>query len=695
MLLLSFNIIGSFTLVRQLPCVYSQIKKRNRQAVRREVARVLKEVRGASAWKSLSNHAAPHQPLDNRLPRADDVLQSVLDAAPVDGLHLDSIIWEQIDKNMADFKWAEEDDYEDLIDTLTQSEQLRKELADWSISHNISKKSLTPLLKILQSERKGFLMGCLMTYNVCEFEMDGLISVVPSSWMFMDNDGILKCRWTSSQQKIKEAATPSPAWPVYIIAKVMKKKLDSFEMADGYASDAKTTSCSDMDYASHDPANSVLLKRSRKKKISTSNKRRKSNAAAAHKSIQHIKDLTYKICLLQKTSTSKAFFKKQNKIEGDVVLKDREISSKRVHVERIIGLAKTYKILTYPLNHTKTSLFLHQADQNYSTHMLNCSLPAYHKHHRAKPIHEIHAIVCEDALHSVRATSPKQAGASQSPQKCCKLVGVGHLVWRVRSDVFDVFVMNDYCADGDLLPCAFVHVERRCTDVDIQNSATMTEEVVREGIMCMHCRFLKDNFNAMIEVLRGRHQVDSHLKRCVRRSQKLLPQGVIPSETGGACFRFSVRSSVGENLSFVSITDGFIKCHKGECQVRLHSRKSVRKLLSLDEASEACPHIEAMRAQQEVWVDCLPQLEQASGDRMGNPNDQGIMAQLPTVTVEVLNDYLGLYHQNMDDKARQMYDERFLEVIDSACGEVGPYLYQWQSAKMRKTKTYNTDVLMN
>jgi hypothetical protein len=63
------------------------------------------------------------------------------------------------------------------------------------------------------------------TYNVCEFEMDGLISVVPSSWMFMDNDGILKCRWTSSQQKIKEAATPSPAWPVYIIAKVMKKKL--------------------------------------------------------------------------------------------------------------------------------------------------------------------------------------------------------------------------------------------------------------------------------------------------------------------------------------------------------------------------------------------------------------------------------------------------------------------------------------
>jgi hypothetical protein len=38
------------------------------------------------------------------------------------------------------------------------------------------------------------------------------------------------------------------------------------------------------------------------------------------------------------------------------VMGDRRISSKRVHVERIIGLAKTYKILTHPLNSTETLL---------------------------------------------------------------------------------------------------------------------------------------------------------------------------------------------------------------------------------------------------------------------------------------------------------------------------------------------------
>ncbi|XP_014675449.1 PREDICTED: uncharacterized protein LOC106815500 [Priapulus caudatus] len=38
------------------------------------------------------------------------------------------------------------------------------------------------------------------------------------------------------------------------------------------------------------------------------------------------------------------FFKKKNRMSAKSVTKDRKIASKRVHVERIIGLAKTYKI---------------------------------------------------------------------------------------------------------------------------------------------------------------------------------------------------------------------------------------------------------------------------------------------------------------------------------------------------------------
>ena len=53
------------------------------------------------------------------------------------------------------------------------------------------------------------------------------------------------------------------------------------------------------------------------------------------------------------------FFKKKNRMSGHQVLADRKISSKRVHIERIIGSMKTYKILTSPLSSSETKLFSH------------------------------------------------------------------------------------------------------------------------------------------------------------------------------------------------------------------------------------------------------------------------------------------------------------------------------------------------
>ena len=38
--------------------------------------------------------------------------------------------------------------------------------------------------------------------------------------------------------------------------------------------------------------------------------------------------------------------KGRTQLPADTVVKDRKIASKRVHVERVIGLAKSYKILT-------------------------------------------------------------------------------------------------------------------------------------------------------------------------------------------------------------------------------------------------------------------------------------------------------------------------------------------------------------
>lgn len=53
------------------------------------------------------------------------------------------------------------------------------------------------------------------------------------------------------------------------------------------------------------------------------------------------------------------FFRKKNRLSASQVLADRKISSKRVHIERIIGLIKTYKILTSPMPASETVLASH------------------------------------------------------------------------------------------------------------------------------------------------------------------------------------------------------------------------------------------------------------------------------------------------------------------------------------------------
>ncbi|XP_076109162.1 uncharacterized protein LOC143078039 [Mytilus galloprovincialis] len=71
------------------------------------------------------------------------------------------------------------------------------------------------------------------------------------------------------------------------------------------------------------------------------------------------------------------FFRKKNRMTCKSVMKDRKISSKRVHIERIIGLAKTFKILKEPLNIAETKL---ATEITFVCFMLcnfkNCIIPA-------------------------------------------------------------------------------------------------------------------------------------------------------------------------------------------------------------------------------------------------------------------------------------------------------------------------------
>ena len=49
-------------------------------------------------------------------------------------------------------------------------------------------------------------------------------------------------------------------------------------------------------------------------------------------------------------------FSKRNRLSGEIALRDRKLSSKRVHIERMIGLAKTFLILKSFLTTTETAM---------------------------------------------------------------------------------------------------------------------------------------------------------------------------------------------------------------------------------------------------------------------------------------------------------------------------------------------------
>ena len=61
------------------------------------------------------------------------------------------------------------------------------------------------------------------------------------------------------------------------------------------------------------------------------------------------------------TINIQTFFKKKNCLTGQVVIRDRKIANKKVHIERIIGLAKTY---------TSNSKFLNSSSKFLNSNLL-------------------------------------------------------------------------------------------------------------------------------------------------------------------------------------------------------------------------------------------------------------------------------------------------------------------------------------
>jgi hypothetical protein len=228
-----------------------------------------------------------------------------------------------------------------------------------------------------------------------------------------------------------------------------------------------------------------------------------------------------------------------------------------------------------------------------------------------------------------------------------KVVENGTIMWRTHTPENDIFVLNDYDVQGELLPTKFVHIEQKrindemvyicdCSTYLIIQCSLLSavhleseEQVLPAGTVCMHCRFMKEHMAPALEHVHHTPTGDNDdkIQRRVRKAERYRDQGVVALLESDPTSKYSARSRSDGNCSVVHITANTLSCQQGECQAKLHSKRSSKNLL-LDDAAKVgilCPHLDAMRAQKEVWLSDDQEVQDSDNPEPQNTEDTGLL----------------------------------------------------------------------
>ncbi|XP_064627662.1 uncharacterized protein LOC135487619 isoform X2 [Lineus longissimus] len=201
-----------------------------------------------------------------------------------------------------------------------------------------------------------------------------------------------------------------------------------------------------------------------------------------------------------------------------------------------------------------------------------------------------------------------------------KLVELGAIFWRYHSPEEDCFILNEYGEDGEIVPNSFcsVTVEDdivRCSCDIYRIIATIANldhdnDIIPDGLLCMHCRFVKEeikpHLNLLLEDSAGTDSsstVSSAIQARINECKKHLNDPVVRlSAPIFGTTKYSVRSHYSCSIINVSSTGIMVFCTNGACQASSKHKRSVKRLMELEEASTLCEHLATMNANQEVWA---------------------------------------------------------------------------------------------
>jgi len=208
----------------------------------------------------------------------------------------------------------------------------------------------------------------------------------------------------------------------------------------------------------------------------------------------------------------------------------------------------------------------------------------------------------------------------------------GIVVWRIHTDITDIFVFNEYSNDGDIVVSQFVHttVENKdnqlifsctCNTFGLLCSLTLSalsSDTVSGDIYCMHCQLVRQHIMPLVRQLlcENRAAYSGLLHQKLAESQPSANVGVVTLLQSSIVSKYSTVSRLDGTCCMVHISHGIVSCQSGECQSRLRSRRSLKSVRSMEAAAKLCPHLEAMRAAQELWVtaDVDSEEQAAEGD---------------------------------------------------------------------------------
>lgn len=211
-------------------------------------------------------------------------------------------------------------------------------------------------------------------------------------------------------------------------------------------------------------------------------------------------------------------------------------------------------------------------------------------------------------------------------------IETGTLQWRLHKPHIDILCMNDINMNtGTIYDFSYVHMTRTLEGNELHYSCTcklyatllqlatlndnLDAEIYDVNIRCCHIRLFKEVIEPIFINVFTPESIPQPTKsqEIVIRSLELLdrPVCILPSTLKTK--KFTVRDENDtESCNFVHLSKNRLICQSGECQTIYGC--SQRKVIYLEETTNICPHLDAMKKNRDLWLVNLDNMEDDNDD---------------------------------------------------------------------------------